>query len=152
MNKLENITVRVEPAVAVNSSPSQVLAILSELQTKLKALIEQGTRDTIDLRSLPMFPGDYDILKQTLGTGEVNVKLEAMGPSEIYETAIPGIWWNTHYNNQDENVAEYIEVTTLPELLKSNPLDIAQGNQQLQQLIDNVDHNLNHERGEGDEE
>lgn len=148
MNKLENISIQVE---AVNSSPSQVRAILSELQTKLKALIDHGSTDTIDLRSLPMFPGDYDILKETLGKGEVQVSLDAMGPSEIYETRIPGIWWNSHFNSENENVAEYIEVTPLPELLKTNVFDIEQGEQQLQQLIDNVDHNLNPERGESDE-
>jgi len=139
MSKLEDISVSVEPP----ASPSQVLAILNELHFKLKALIEQDQNDSIDLRTLPLFPGDYELLKETLGYGEVHVTIEAMGPTEIYETAIPGIWWVTHYNSQDENVAEYIEITPLPELIKTSQQDIKQAEQQLQQLIDNYDHNLN---------
>jgi hydrogenase-1 operon protein HyaF len=147
MSKLEDITVSVEPP----SSPSQVLAILNELQFKLKVLNEQGCSDSIDLRTLPLFPGDYEQLKQTLGHGEIHVSIDAMGPTEIYETAIAGIWWVTHYNSQEENVAEYIEITTLPELLRTSHEDIKQAEQHLQQLIANYDHNLNHERGESDE-
>ena len=132
MTKLSDIAINVEPP----AQPSQVLAILSELQTKLKALVDQGTTDSIDLRSLPLFPGDYEILKETLGYGEIHVDIEAMGPSEVYETSIPGIWWVSHYNSQDENVADYIEVTALPELLKTSQEDIEQAERQLQQLID----------------
>lgn len=147
MNKLEDISIRVEPP----ASPSQVLAILNELQFKLKVLNEQGDTDAIDLRTLPLFPGDYEQLKKTLGKGEIDVSIDAMGPSSIYETAFPGIWWVTHYNSENENVAEYIEITTLPVLLKTSHEEIEQAEQQLQQLIDNYDHNLNHERGESDE-
>jgi hydrogenase-1 operon protein HyaF len=139
MSKLEDISVTVEPP----GSPGQVLAILNELQFKLKTLIEQGNNDSIDLRTLPLFPGDYELLKETLGYGEIHVSIEAMGPTEIYETAIPGIWWVTHYNSQDENVAEYIEITELPELIKTDPVEIQQAGARLQQLIDNYDHNLN---------
>ena len=139
MSKLEDIQIHVNPP----ASPSQLLAILSELQTKLKALIDQGDTDSIDLRTLPMFPGDYEQLKETLGYGEINVSIDAMGPTEIYETAVPGIWWITHYNSNDENIAEYIEITALPEMLKTDPQEIEQGRSKLQQLIDNTSHNLN---------
>lgn len=140
MSKLEEIGVSVE---TVDSSPSQLLAILSELLSKLTVLNREGSTDSIDLRTLPMFPGDYEQLKETLGYGEINVSINAMGPTEIYETAIPGIWWITHYNSEDENIAEYIEITALPELLKTDPQEIQQAEPQLQQLIDNYAQNLN---------
>lgn len=140
MSKLEEIGVSVE---TVDSSPGQLLAILSELLSKLTVLNREGSTDSIDLRTLPMFPGDYEQLKETLGYGEINVSINAMGPTEIYETAIPGIWWITHYNSEDENIAEYIEITALPELLKTDPQEIQQAEPQLQQLIDNYAQNLN---------
>lgn len=140
MSKLEEIGVSVE---TVDSSPSQLLAILSELQSKLAVLNREGTADSIDLRTLPMFPGDHEQLKETLGCGEITVSIDAMGPTEIYETAVSGIWWITHYNSEDENIAEYIEITALPELLKTDPQEIQQAEQQLQQLIDNYAQNLN---------
>lgn len=132
MSRLEDIAITVE----LPDSPSQVLAILNELQTKLNALVDQGITDTIDLRSLPLFPGDDEILKETLGYGEINVSIDAMGLSEIYETSIAGIWWVSHFNVQDENVGEYIEVTALPELLKTSQQEIEQAEQRLQELID----------------
>ncbi|MGD8576471.1 MAG: hydrogenase expression/formation C-terminal domain-containing protein [Thiohalophilus sp.] len=140
MSKLEDIQVNVEAP----ASPSQLLAILTELQTKLESLLKNGDSDSIDLRTLPMFPGDYELLKETLGYGEINVSIDAMGPTEIYETAIPGVWWITHYNSDDENIAEYIEITELPELIKTDPVEIQQAGSRLQQLIDDVNqHNLN---------
>ena len=69
MSKLEDIEVRVEQT----NSPSQVLAILNELQSKLTALAEQGTNDSIDLRSLPLFPGDYEQLKERLGFERIRI-------------------------------------------------------------------------------
>ncbi|TDY00065.1 hydrogenase expression/formation C-terminal domain-containing protein [Thiohalophilus thiocyanatoxydans] len=132
MSKLEEIHVRIEPF----SPASQVPAILTELQTKLDALCKQGVSDSIDLRSLPMFPGDYEQLKAALGYGEIQVRIDAMGPTEIYETALPGIWWIRHQNSENENIAEFIEITALPAILKTANDDIQQSGQQLQRLID----------------
>ncbi|MDY6980701.1 MAG: hydrogenase expression/formation C-terminal domain-containing protein [Pseudomonadota bacterium] len=139
MSKLDEISVSVEPG----GSPSQVMAILNELLAKLTALSEQGINDSIDLRSLPMFPGDYEQLKETLGYGEIHVSIDAMGPTEIYETAIPGLWWVSHFNSADENIAEFIEITALPAILKTDEQDLREAGQQLQQLIDRSSHNLN---------
>jgi hydrogenase-1 operon protein HyaF len=145
MSKLEDIGVTVE---TFDSSSGQIGAILCELQTRLNTLITRGRGDSIDLRSLPLFPGDYEQLKETLGYGEIHINLDAMGPSEIYETAIAGIWWLTHYNTEDEVVAEYIEIATLPELVKTDPGELPAAEQQLQRLIDNINHpNLDNEPG-----
>lgn len=144
MSKLDEISVSVEPA----GSPSQVRAILTELQTKLESLAKQGITDSLDLRSLPMFPGDYELLKETLGYGEIHVSIDAMGPTEIYETAFPGIWWISHFNSVDENIAEFIEITTLPAILKTAEEDLQQANQQLLELIEHdteIESNLNQE-------
>lgn len=144
MSKLDEISVSIEPP----ASPSQVRAILTELQTKLDSLAKQGITDSVDLRSLPMFPGDYELLKETLGYGEIHISIDAMGPTEIYETAFSGIWWITHSNSDDENIAEFIEITTLPAILKTADGDLQHASQQLLQLIDNdtdIESNLNRE-------
>lgn len=142
MSKLEEIHVRIEPS----SPASQVPAILTELQTKLDALCKQGISDSIDLRSLPMFPGDYEQLKAALGYGEIQVRIDAMGPTEIHETSLPGIWWIRHNNSENENIAEFIEITTLPAILKTADEDIQQSGQRLQRLIDSYTRdNLNNE-------
>lgn len=144
MSKLDEISVSVEAA----GSPSQVRAILTELQTKLDSLVKQSLTDSIDLRSLPMFPGDYEMLKETLGYGEIHVSIDAMGPTEIYETAIPGIWWISHFNSDNENIAEFIEITTLPAILKTANEELQHASQQLLELIEHdteIESNLNQE-------
>lgn len=144
MSKLDEISVSIEPP----ASPSQVRAILTELQTKLDSLAKESISDSVDLRSLPMFPGDYELLKETLGYGEVHVSIDAMGPTEIYETAFSGIWWISHFNSEDENIAEFIEITTLPAILKTADGDLQHASQQLLDLIENnteFESNLNQE-------
>ncbi|MFP4610052.1 MAG: hydrogenase expression/formation C-terminal domain-containing protein [Thiohalophilus sp.] len=148
MSKLDEIGVSIEPP----ASPSQVRAILTELQTKIESLARQGITDSVDLRSLPMFPGDYERLREILGYGEIHVSIDAMGPTKIYETAFPGIWWISHFNSDDENIAEFIEITPLPDILKTADEDIRQTGQQLQRLIESDTRDrLYNERGEADE-
>jgi hydrogenase-1 operon protein HyaF len=132
MSSLDEIKV----TLASPQSSGQVLAVLHELQQLLRRFTEQGTGGTIDLLSLPFFPGDYQSLKTLLGIGELTIHLNALGPSEIYETAIAGIWWITHRNEAEETIADYIEVTSLPELLKTEASQMHQSAGKLEELIE----------------
>jgi len=121
-----------------HQSPTQLPAILNELQQKLTRLLNEGLSDSIDLRSLPLFPGELEKLKLLLGKGEIQVKLDTMGHSDIYETAVAGIWWVTHYNQADDVVAEYLQVTLLPDILSSAPSDLQPSLKKLKQLLSRV--------------
>jgi hydrogenase-1 operon protein HyaF len=110
----------------LTTSP-QVLALLQELQNMLTTLAEHGEENRIDLRSLPMTPDDHEFMVQFLGEGEVSARVNSLGLSEIKETRFPGIWSVIHYNNQDEIVAELIEVTLLPDILKTQAEDLLEG-------------------------
>jgi hydrogenase-1 operon protein HyaF len=125
MSGLSDIPVEVIDSCATAAEPSpQLLAILQELETMLKELIDSGEQNSIDIRSLPMMPGDYEQLKMILGEGEVQATVNTLGPSQVMETKIPGIWWISHRNAHDEVLAEFIEVTSLPEILKPQPGDL----------------------------
>lgn len=130
MSKLEQIPVNV-----IQTSPSQVAAILNEIDELLTKLVEHNESSAIDLRSLPLFPGDYENLKALLGEGEVSISLDSLGPSEIVETQIPGVWWCTHYNEADEKIAEFIEVTRVPQLLLTDTDELQQSRNKLARLI-----------------
>ena len=113
--------------VVTNTSPSpQAKAILLELQGMLYELVHTGKSTSIDIRSLPITPGDFEYLKSLLGEGEVTATINALGPTKIIETEIPGVWWITHYNADEMVLAESIEVTELPELLKTQQQDLQQ--------------------------
>jgi hydrogenase-1 operon protein HyaF len=99
--------------------------ILFEVRHALEALLDTGKTSIIDLRSIPLAPGEEEIIINTLGQGEVNASLDALGPSEIYETRFAGVWLITHYNEDQAVVSRFIEITRLPDILKSQHEDMS---------------------------
>jgi hydrogenase-1 operon protein HyaF len=123
---LRAIGVRVEgtePA-AVDYFTLNALPLLHEVRHALDRLLASGEPTTIDLGSLPLAPGELEKIDAALGTGEVKVMLEALGPSQIYETSFSGVWRITHFNAVNEVVGRFIEVTRMPEILPSQDADV----------------------------
>lgn len=108
-------------------SVGNIRALLAEIAARLEKLDEHGETGMIDLNSLPLAPGEYEQLRQALGQGEVSVRIEAIGASEIIETRYPGVWWVTHYNVEGDMVADIIEIAWLPEIIRSQPEDVHAG-------------------------
>jgi hydrogenase-1 operon protein HyaF len=113
-----------------------VQPILHEIRHALAELIEHGTKHIIDLRSIPLAPGEEAKILEQLGIGEVQARLDALGPSEVIETRYTGVWLITHYNNDDEIISRLIEITTIPEILASPIEDMRQARQQLDDLLE----------------
>jgi hydrogenase-1 operon protein HyaF len=101
-----------------------VKPLLHEIKYALENLIENGETSIIDLRSIPLAPGEEDKILHTLGKGEVAAKLSALGLSEIIETQYAGVWVVTHYNDENNIISRFIEVTTMPNILSSQTEDI----------------------------
>ena len=115
---------------------ANVRAILYEIETLLDNLLQSGQGDSIDIRSLPLLPADYEGLEEVLGMGEVYAEIEGgNGPTVIVETGIPGVWWVSHYDDGDNVMAEFIEVTRIPELLMSPLEDIDEGLEDLRMQL-----------------
>jgi hydrogenase-1 operon protein HyaF len=88
-------------------------------------LAADATASSIDLTSLPMSPADRAQLQQILGEGEVQATLAAQGVSRIRETRVTGVWWVEHFRQDGELVAESIDVTLIPDILKATVDEIA---------------------------
>jgi len=114
-------------AVKVEATTGNVEPLLHEIRHALKRVAAGQDGTTIDLRSLPLAPGEEERIKQVLGTGEVRAELDALGPTFVQETSYPGVWLVTHRNSEQEIVARFVEVTRMPELLKSQRQDIELG-------------------------
>jgi hydrogenase-1 operon protein HyaF len=110
-----------------NALTANVLPLLHEIRHALEKLLETGAATVIDLRSIPLAPGEDEAILGTLGAGEVQARMDALGPSEIYETRYAGVWLVTHYNQGGEMIGRFIEVTEIPEVLKAQRDDVAQG-------------------------
>lgn len=116
-----------------------VRPILFEVRHALAALLDKGETSIIDLRSIPLAPGEEEKILKTLGQGEVHARLNALGPSEIYETRYAGVWLVTHYNEDEAIVSRFIEITRLPDILKSQTEDMSKALIELTQALGTQD-------------
>ncbi|MBS1160620.1 MAG: hydrogenase expression protein HupH [Proteobacteria bacterium] len=116
------------PALTVNAAPgSAARAIISEIMSSARRLLAEGQGSSIDLRFLKAMPEERETLANLLGRGEVSAVVDAIGRSEIRETAMPCVWWIRHLNNENEMVGELIEITEIPDLLVGDREAIAFG-------------------------
>ena len=135
MNDLRGIPIAVADDDAGLTLSGNADPILHEIRSLLKDLVTSGKSASIDLRSLPLLPSDYEKLKEVLGQGEVSATVDAMGLTQARETAVHGVWWVTHYNSDETIIAEFIEVTDMPEILRTHPADARVGLDLLQSRL-----------------
>ena len=131
MSSLDAIPVTTEVATG------NVKPLLHEVRHALKRLADGGDGTVIDLKSLPLAPGEEERIEEALGQGEVRAEIDALGPTLIQETSYPGVWLVTHRNTEQAVVARFIEVTRIPELLKSQQADIENGANRLEYELEN---------------
>lgn len=111
------------------------IPLMHEIRHALTALLESGETTIIDLRALPLAPGEEDHIEAMLGKGEVSATLDALGPTEILETGISGVWLVTHYNTNEEILGKFIEIARFPSILESQAEDIQAGMDALDSLL-----------------
>lgn len=114
-------------SVAAEFASGNVPALLHEIRHGLARLLETGESTFIDLRGIPLAPGEEDRIIELLGTGEARAVLEVLGRSEICESAYPGIWIVTHYDEAGSIESRFVEVTSIPDILRSQESDMAAG-------------------------
>ena len=98
--------------------------LLHEIRHALESLIENNETTMIDLRSIPLAPGEEETILNALGVGEVQAQLNSLGLSEIIETQYAGVWVVTHYNDENHIISRLIEIATVPNILCSQTEDI----------------------------
>jgi len=116
-----------------------LIPLLHEIRHALTRWLEQGEEHVIDLRSIPLAPGEEDSLLEQLGEGEVNARLSISGPSNIIETRYPGVWLITHYNENENIIGRFIEVCEVPGILKSQAEDSRAGLERLENDLSNAE-------------
>jgi len=134
---------QVTPAMELNVETAGALTrnvqpLLHEIRHALTRLLDEGGQTVIDLRSLPLAPGEEQQLLDELGQGEVYARLHALGPTEIIESRYPGVWIVVHFNSSDEVIGKFIEICEVPNLLCSQQQDIQQGLEELQAQLPEV--------------
>ncbi|MES9874774.1 MAG: hydrogenase expression/formation C-terminal domain-containing protein [Candidatus Sedimenticola sp. 6PFRAG7] len=136
MNALESIPITIETAAGPGGVTENALPLLHEIRHALKRLQENGEPTQFDLRAIPFAPGDEERLLNLLGQGEVEAVVDALGESKIIETSFPGVWVVSHYSPENERIAFQIEVTDIPEILKTQQADLEDSFLQLSDALE----------------
>ncbi len=97
-------------------------AVLREVVALLETFAATGASAAIDLGGLPFSRRDRDELDAILGRGEVAATVDLAGRSEIWETAFSGVWRVRHFG-KSEIAVDLIEITSCPEILRSDRRD-----------------------------
>lgn len=135
---MSNLQKQVDAANAKAWARGNVKPLLNEIRHALNNFVNTGEETVIDLCSLPMGPGEDEHLEELLGEGEVKAEINALGPSTIAETGIPGVWTVKHCNSEGETVGRFIEITRMPEILKSQQTDMGAGIAKLDQTLEEL--------------
>lgn len=106
------------------TSSGNALPVLHQIAAMVEVLSVSGESNSVDLRHAPLSPEDYETLKDVLGEGDVSAQIQALGPTHVRETAVSGVWWVTHCNQEGAILGEFIEVTMCPEIFKTDPEDV----------------------------
>jgi hydrogenase-1 operon protein HyaF len=122
--------------IEIEHSSGNIAPLLHEIRHALALLLHESTPTCIDLNGIPMAPGEDARIIATLGTGEVSAYISGLGKSEIAETGFPGVWLVTHFDEQAKPRARFIDVTWVPDLLRSQHADVSEGLTRLGALLD----------------
>ncbi len=85
----------------------------------------------IDLRGVPLAPGEEGRILEFLGTGEVRAEFEASGRSTVNESRFPGVWVVTHHDATGDIMSRLIEITLVPEILRSQVEELRDSHERL---------------------
>ncbi len=113
--------------------------LLHEIRHALARLLEEGEPTIIDLRALPLAPGEERRLEEALGEGEVEITLQALGTTRITETRYSGVWRVVHLDANGEVLGKTIEITTVPTLLPAQPGEMARALEELEGALGSED-------------
>jgi hydrogenase-1 operon protein HyaF len=111
------------------------LPILNEIKHALERLCEHGENRTINLMNFPLTDDDAKFLDETLGRGSVTIHYDGLELSFWQESKIAGVWWGEHRNAAGRVSLRTIEIAEFPMLAKSQPEDIAQDIDRLEEML-----------------
>lgn len=123
------------PVPSMNVDP-----ILHEVRHAVERLLKTGETSMIDLRAIPLAPGEDEEIRERLGQGEMVINIDALGPSTLTETAYPGVWWVEHKNNTDVITGLYIEIAHMPAIAFPASEDIQEGLNELTEKLESSDY------------
>ncbi len=101
--------------------------LLKRISSMLSELLERDEIASIDLGEEKLDQWDYARLQEVLGWGDIEADLGEPVATRVLSTAIPGVWWVSHLNEDGEVIAEFIEVGYCPEVMIASVEEVRDG-------------------------
>jgi len=117
----------------VNAPP-----LLAELADKSAAFDPADPLHVINLSLLPHTEQDLAWLDAALGEGAVTLLSRGYGNCRITATALPHVWRVQFFNSQDILILDTFEVTTVPEVARAAPEDLADSADRLLKVLEAI--------------
>lgn len=114
-------------------------SLLHEIAERLDHFVKTGEPYKIDLKSMPLTPTDLEDMDKILGIGEVRADLAVIGKSEAWETSFAGVWRVRHFGTGESPVANEIVIAQVPDIIPSQPDDVAEAAGKIRKAIDGLD-------------
>lgn len=140
---LKDIPVKLDDGAGMDETAPTGLAIalLREVADHLLTVSQGGERQVVELTNLPLSAGDFDLLAEKLGRGEVEANINAAGSTEVFETSFPGLWWVKYLGEDGRVMTQQLEIGTVPMILEAHHEDIQASAGRFPQLFDDLDPN-----------
>jgi len=117
-----------------------LLCILQEIKNSLDHLLNTGHETVIELSTVPCGLESEELLRKTLGNGEVNASLTILGSDIIHETSIHGVWWVVHNDDKGNAITKSIYISYMPSILLAQQEDVEYSISVLDKLITSPNH------------
>jgi len=101
--------------------------LLLQVEQALADLIDADRSTVIDLTAMPFSDRDEQDLRRQLGCGEVNATVDALGPTLVEETGLPGVWLVEHKDAEERRLTLHLEICRVPGILVTPREDIVDG-------------------------
>ena len=135
-----------ETALAVKLAPPEprvtpavrAATLLHQVATLLQSHVETGEPGSIDIGRIPLSPAERQLLEEVLGFGEVEARIESKGLTVVREAGVAGVWWLDYHDGSGAAIARFIEVTEVPEMLRTSANDIKRGLKRLKGKLEQI--------------
>ncbi len=126
-----------EPSARVLPIPEGLFcgsALLAEIQERLAR--PEAYQFNLDL--LPFGQADADYLAACLGQGAVSILVRGYGNCRISATATQRVWWIQHFNSEDHNILNTLEICATPDAVPEFALAAAEDLADSAERLDDV--------------
>lgn len=122
------------PRPPVSDAVMNAPAVLTELEHRQPDYRPGQPAHVTNLSLLPFTPADHDWLAASLGDAGLTVLSRGYGNCRLGACACPNLWRVQYFNSMDTLILDTVELTSLPEIVRAAPEDLADSRERLAEI------------------